>query len=115
MSMGCANDKFATYEGAGKAFPRAEYQILGKTSYDQRWISETIEAEVVGFKFARPQERPPALDAAPAQHSVVERPAVPATLTTPGQPAVVSVVPKKPGLWKRFKARFHKKKPPPTE
>lgn len=65
MSMGCAEkNKFVSLEAAGQAFPRAEYQILGKTRNDQIWISKTIEAEVAGFGFERPKARPASWDAA---------------------------------------------------
>lgn len=58
LLAGCANGKFVTLEAAGKSFPQAEYQVLGKTRYDQTWIDKTIEAEVAGFGFERPRRRP---------------------------------------------------------
>lgn len=56
------NQNFATLQrGACVAFPRAPYQVKGQTSFDQRWADETIEAEVVGCGFKRPQARPATL------------------------------------------------------
>jgi hypothetical protein len=86
---------------AGAALPRAEYQILGKTKFDQLWIDKTIEGEVKGFGFKRPLKRPASFDAAPASHSVVLKPA------TPSAPETVTVVPKK-HWWQRI----HIKKKP---
>ena len=97
MLAGCASNNFATLKGAGDAFPRAQYQILGKTRYDQIWISKTIEAEVVGFGFKRPAKRPLSLDA----HAVVVTPAEPATILQPATPPIVTVVPKKKHWWQR--------------
>lgn len=104
--LGCApNNSFVSLQGAGDAFPRAQYQILGKTKYDQIWISKTIEAEVSGFGFARPIARPATLDARPAAHTVVVTPAkvAPLPLITPSEPAVVTVVPKKKHWWQHFR------------
>jgi len=59
--------------------PQAEYQIKGKTRYDQTWIDKTIESEVAGCQWDRPKARPASWDA-----TVV----VPPTAVTP---AVVTV------------------------
>ena len=98
----CAANNFASLEGAGKAFPRAQYQVLGKTKYDQTWIDKTTEAEVVGFGFKRPLRRPASFDA--ASHTVVVTPAKPATITQAAVPPVVTVV-KKKHWWDRFKRK----------
>jgi hypothetical protein len=105
MSPGCASSNFATLKGAGDDFPRANYQIIGKTRYDQIWISKTIEAEVVGFGFKRPFRRPASFDARPASHAVVVTPAVAPTLTKAAVPAAVTVVPKKLHWWQRLKRK----------
>jgi hypothetical protein len=87
---GCATDNVGTLD-AGAALPRAQYQILGKTKYDQAWVDKTIEGEVAGFHFARPQKRPPSMDTA----TVVVTPAKagPLPVITPSTPAVVTVKP----------------------
>jgi hypothetical protein len=101
--LGCATgNNFANVKEVGSSFPRAQYEVKGKTRYDQIWISETISAEVAGFGFARPQRRPASYDAAPASHTVVVTPAKPATLVKASTPAVVTVVPKK-HWWKRLR------------
>jgi hypothetical protein len=66
--------------------------VLGKTSFDQQWADRVTEAGVAGCKWARPEARPVALDA-PAAAVPLPKPA----------PA------KKLSLWKRAKAKFHKK------
>jgi hypothetical protein len=35
-----------------------EYAVKGQTAYDQRWINNTVEAQVVGCKQPRPKKRP---------------------------------------------------------
>ena len=112
--LGCATgSNFANVKYVGDSFPRAQYEVKGKTRYDQIWISETISAEVAGFGFKRPLRRPASYDAAPASHAVVVRPAARPTILhplTPAAPAVVTVVPKKkPHWWQRLHLR--KKKP----
>lgn len=97
LLAGCALNNFASLQAAGEAFPQAQYQILGKTRYDQKWVDKTIEAEVAGFGFKRPLKRPESLDA----KVVVIKPATPATITAPAKPAVVTVVPKKKHWWQR--------------
>lgn len=62
LLAGCATSKLASLAEVGKAFPRAEYQIKGRTAYDQAWIDKTTEAEVAAFGFQRPQQRPAELD-----------------------------------------------------
>jgi hypothetical protein len=69
----CANGEFATLSGAGDAFPRAQYQVLGQTKYDQTWIDRTIEAEVAGFHFARPARRPASLSTRRAATRTTDR------------------------------------------
>lgn len=39
-----------------------QYAVLGKTSYDQRWINRTTESLVAGCRQPRPGARPPSLD-----------------------------------------------------
>ena len=107
MSQGCApTSTFATLKPAGEAFPRAQYQILGKTRYDQIWVSKTIEAEVVGFGFKRPLKRPASFDASPASHTVVVLPKARPTILTPATPAVVTVVPNKPATTQSLRDRI---------
>ena len=101
LLAGCATDNVGTID-AGAALPRANYQVLGKTKYDQTWIDKTIEGEVAGFGFSRPLKRPASLDAAPAAHTVVVTPSKSTGILTPTTPAVVTVVPKK-HWWDRFK------------
>lgn len=81
----CANGKFVTLSAAGQDFPQADYQILGKTKYDQTWIDKTIESEIAGFGFSRPSKRPASLD----QATVVVQPA------TATKPSVISAIKKK--------------------
>jgi len=54
----CAKGEFQTFKAAGEALPQAEFQIIGKTKYDQIWVDKTIEAEVAGFGMKRPKARP---------------------------------------------------------
>jgi hypothetical protein len=103
LLQGCAGKtEFATLKPAGEAFPQAQYQVLGKTRYDQTWIDKTTEAELVGFGFKRPQKRPASFDAAPASHTVVVLPPSKPAFLTPATPPVVTVVPKK-HWWQRLK------------
>jgi hypothetical protein len=103
----CAPATFATFAGAKASLPHAEYQVLGKTKYDNTWINKTIEAEVAGFGMKRPLRRPPSLDARPAAQRVVVMPAVaPAIpLASPPAPPVVSVAPVKKSLTQRLRDR----------
>ena len=103
MSLaGCASSNFVTLDAAGKAFPRAEYAVQGKTSYDQLWIDKTIEAEVAGFGFKRPMARPAEFNAKPAQHTVVALPPSKPLILTPTQPEVITIQPKKHWYQKRL-------------
>lgn len=94
LLTGCATSKALTTfggeaEGVGgacDAFPRPEYQVLGKTPYDQEFADKTTEAGVAGCKWKRPAARPPELDKAPVVAS---------------KPAPV----KKLSLWQRAKAK----------
>jgi hypothetical protein len=79
--------------GESRAIEPPEYEIRGKTTFDQRWIDETIESGVQGLGWDRPKTRPPELDAAP----------------TPQAPTVAKPAQKKPSIWKRAKARLLKK------
>jgi hypothetical protein len=75
LLAGCAEpNKLLTFGGVCQALPQAEYQIKGKTRYDQIWIDKTIESEVTGCQWDRPKPRPAKWDVA-----VV----VPPTVTTP--------------------------------
>ena len=102
---GCAASNNAGTLDAGAALPQAQYQVLGKTRYDQTWIDKTIEGEVAGFGFKRPVKRPASFDAAPVSHAVVvlppEKPVIP--VLTPATPPVVTVVPR-PSWSQRIKA-----------
>jgi hypothetical protein len=132
LLAGCANSSVVGTLDAGASLPRATYQVLGKTRYDQLWIDKTIEGEVAGFGFARPLRRPAGFDAAPASHVAVAVPATPATFNVPASPAVVTVVPKQ--TWRqrigaryqkikggikneeqKIKNKFHRNPKPPTE
>lgn len=76
--MGCASTKFATLSnGACSAFPAPQYQIKGKTGYDQKWADETTEAGVAGCDWNRPKKRPASLNPKPVPVSqpVVNDPA----------------------------------------
>ena len=99
--LGCAANNVGSLD-AGAALPRATYQVLGKTKYDQTWIDKTIEGEVKGFGFKRPLKRPASFDAAPAQHKVIVTPATKPILLSPTQPTVITVVPTKKTLQQRI-------------
>lgn len=91
MLAGCAGVHLpaSVSEGTCNIIPRAEYEILGKTRNDQRWIDDTIEGEVGGCGFARPLPRPASWDAK-------------GTTTVTVAPAVAT---KRPGLVKRTIAK----------
>jgi hypothetical protein len=90
---GCATNKLQTFVGGScKAFPRPDYQVKGRTKYDQTWVDKVTEAGVAGCQWERPKPRPASWDA-----TVV----VPSTITTP---EVVTV--KKPGFISRTINRF---------
>src|SRR6185369_14125323 len=65
--------------GSCQAFPRPEYQIKGKTKFDQIWADRVTEAGVAGCHWQRPKARPVSWDA-----TVVIKP-------TPVAPEVVTV------------------------
>lgn len=44
--------------GEAHALTGPEYAIAGKSSHDQEWIDETIEAGVASLGWARPKPRP---------------------------------------------------------
>ena len=89
MLGACApTNTFVTLQDAAKAFPRAQYQILGKTRNDQVWISKTIEAEVAGFGFARPAKRPASWDA----HTTAVMHKVPVTALPKVKPTVANPI-----------------------
>lgn len=95
-----ANHDLATLsDGACKAFPSPQYQIKGKTAYDQKWADETTEAGVAGCHWQRPAKRPAALDPMPVKAHVVKSEPWP-------EP---QAAPKKPSLIQRLRSRFHKK------
>lgn len=60
--------------GECKVFARPPYAVLGKTSYDQNWIDDTVEGGVGGCRWKRPAPRPAELDAVPGQKVVVAPP-----------------------------------------
>lgn len=87
--------------GVCDAFPAPQYQVLGRTAYDQDWIDKSVEAGVAGCGYARPEARPAALDLV---HSV-----------TTGVPVPSLATPKKGklSLWgkaKAFKSKLHLRK-----
>lgn len=103
LLTGCAtNPQFASLEGTCSAFPRPEYQIKGKTKYDQTWADKITEAGVAGCRWDRPLRRPPELDRSPATQAVIvskgERP----TVFSPTPETVVTVAPKK-GIWQTIR------------
>lgn len=67
LLTGCADkDRFATMiGGACEGFERPEYEIKGKTPYDQKWADKQTEAGVAGCNWERPKPRPASLDAKP--------------------------------------------------
>jgi hypothetical protein len=78
MLAGCAGARPPVSVSDGLCagvIPRAEYEILGKTRNDQRWIDETIEGEVGGCNYPRPAPRPAAWDVATSSTAPVARPA----------------------------------------
>jgi hypothetical protein len=95
MIAGCAGGRLpaSVSKGTCKIIPQAEYEILGQTRHDQRWIDETIEGEIGGCGFKRPKPRPTSWD-------VVIR-----------SPIVVQQVPKKRSLIKRIFVRNPKAPP----
>lgn len=95
LLSGCAGpSKLQTFAGGScQAFPRPDYQIKGKTKFDQTWADKVTEAGVAGCQWPRPKARPVAWDT-----TVI----VPATFTAP---AVVTVK-KKPGFFRRTLDRF---------
>jgi hypothetical protein len=87
--------------GAGAAFPRAPYQVLGHTRYDQTWIDKTIEAEVAGFHFARPARRPTSLNPMPVKAPAsFDRAAIAAPAAAP---LPQFTVPKKKHWWQKLR------------
>lgn len=90
-SAGCAGQQLplSVSEGVCNIVPRAEYEILGKTRHDQRWINDTIEGEVGGCGFQRPDPRPASWDVA----------------TNSSAPVVQPVTTKQPGFMKRQVAK----------
>jgi hypothetical protein len=68
---GCAATKggFSTFSGklggVCNAFERPQYQIAGKTPYDQDWADKTTESGIAGCAWTRPEARPASLDAPP--------------------------------------------------
>lgn len=104
LLVGCASSNVGTLD-AGAALPRATYQVLGKTRYDQTWIDKTIEGEVAGFGFKRPLRRPASFNANPASHTVVVKPASKPAILAPTTPATVTVVPKKKHWWQKLHLR----------
>jgi hypothetical protein len=77
MLAGCAglNPPASVSEGVCNIVPRAEYEILGKTRNDQRWIDDTIEGEVGGCNFPRPAPRLASWDAGTNSNAPVAQPA----------------------------------------
>lgn len=63
LLAGCVNTaRFETVAAACAGFERPEYQIKGKTSYDQNWADDNTEVGVAGCGWARPKPRPAYLD-----------------------------------------------------
>ena len=93
----CADpsSRYASLREVGASFPRAAYEVKGKTRYDQIWIAQTIEAEHVAFGFKRPMRRPASLDAEPSTQKVVVTKPVAGTLITPAKPSVITVIKRK--------------------
>jgi hypothetical protein len=63
---GCASadGKIGTVIGGEcRLFHTPEYEVRGRTAYDQKWINVTTEAGVDGCGQPRPKARPASLDA----------------------------------------------------
>ncbi len=89
MSMAaCAGPKLAaSVSGASEVIPAPEYEIRGKTAYDQLWIDSAIESGVAGLGWPRPKPRPKSFDAPPQPKA---------------KPAPAVAAPKKKSLLKRW-------------
>lgn len=75
--------------GVCDAFPAPQYQVLGKTPYDQEKVDKWTEAGVAGCKWERPGARPAEFDVAPAPIAVKAKPAK-----------------KKPSIWNNVRSKF---------
>lgn len=66
LLTGCASQGAGSLTGTvtgSRNLHTPEYQVRGRTAYDQRWINQTTEALVVGFGQPRPKARPASFDA----------------------------------------------------
>lgn len=88
---GCATSSLPASVAGGecKIIPRAEYEVVGKTQYDQDFADATVVAgQSCGYPLPKP--RPPSFDE-PSRGSAVPTAQLPA--------------PRKPSLWQRTKAK----------
>lgn len=95
---GCAGQQLPV-DVAGsecKLFVPANYEILGKTRWDQEWIDRNIERGIAGCGWPRPKVRPTNWDQAVVYAQEVQR-------TTP-------VV--KRSVWQRVRDKFKRKEVP---
>lgn len=86
--------------GECKAIPVAQYQIIGKTPFDQDYIDQVIESGVAACGWPRPAERPKNWDEVRTY-----------ARTVAAAPPVVQ----RPGIYQRVKAKFRRKPKPVAE
>lgn len=96
LLAGCAGRQLPADVAGGecKTFVRADYEILGKTRWDQAWIDNIIETGVASCGWPRPKVRPTNWDQAVVYANQVQ--------------ATAPVV--KKSVWQRVKQRFTRKK-----
>lgn len=63
LLAGCGTLRPASVRGGEcRLVATPKYAVLGKTSYDQKWVDRTTESIVAGCRQPRPKPRPAALD-----------------------------------------------------
>ena len=92
----------STVGGECRIVSAPRYEVLGKTSFDQRWISDTTEAIVVGCRQPRPGRRPPGLDPAPVKTVAV----APVTAAKIARQVQAMPPKKREGFIRRLRARY---------
>lgn len=64
MVAACATTDIGSIVGGECRLVKSpQYQVIGRTNYDQVWINETTEAIISGCGQPRPMVRPASLDA----------------------------------------------------
>lgn len=64
LLAGCVtNRKFVTADAFCQSLPKPEYEYRGKTTHDDPYVQDTMEATIAGCGFDRPKPRPPEWDA----------------------------------------------------